>query len=144
MADKKTFYMRTDQARESAIAMIRNLPLDEAKPMMVTVAPFAKVRGLDANAYYWLRLGEVSAQAWMEGRQYSAECWHEFMRRNVMPEQITTKDGETRSKWAELPDGSLSVISTTQLEKRSFADYVTAVEAFGAALGVQFSERPLV
>jgi hypothetical protein len=140
--DKKTFYMRTPQARESAIAMIRNLPLSEDKPLMVTVAPFAKVRGLDANAYYWLRLGEIADQAWLEGRQYSAEIWHEYARRNIMPEQVTTKDGETRSKWAELPDGTLSVISTTQLEKRSFADYVTSVEAFAAALGVQFSERP--
>jgi hypothetical protein len=139
---KKTFYMRNDQARESAIAMIRNLPLDDARPMMVTVAPFAKVRGLDANAYYWLRLGEISAQAWLDGKQYSAEIWHEYARRNIMPDEIRTKDGETRSKWAELPDGTATVISTTQLEKRSFADYVTAVEAFAAALGVQFSERP--
>ena len=59
-----------------------------------------------------------------------------------MPETIVTKDGETRSKWEEVPDGDAVVISTTKLERRCFAEYPTAVEAFGASLGVQFSANP--
>ena len=59
-----------------------------------------------------------------------------------MPEKVTTKDGEVRSKWIEVPSGDPIVISTAQLERRCFAEYTTAVEAFGAGLGVQFHATP--
>lgn len=139
---KRPFVLRSEAVRDSLIAVIRNLPIDESKPLQVVVSEETKQRGLDANAYYWVRAGEIADQAWLEGRQYSAEIWHEYFRRNVMADEITLKDGTVRSKWIELPDGSLTVVSTTQLERKCFATYVTMVEAFGASLGVRYSERP--
>lgn len=143
MTDKRTFYMRSDQARESAIALIRNLPLDDKRPMMVTVQDFKRQRGLDANAYYWLRLGEIAEQAYLEGKRYNSDCWHEYAKRMLMPDEVTLKDGTVCSKWVELPDGSLTVVSTSQLERKCFSEYTTIVESFGSNLGVHFSERPL-
>ena len=127
-----------DQQREIARAAILNAP----DGVEVVIRDPVKARGLDANGYYWLRLGEIAEQAWLVGRQYSKEVWHHYAGQNLMPEQVTTKDGEVRSKWIEVPSGDPIVISTTRLERRCFADYTTAVEAFGASLGVQFSANP--
>lgn len=128
--------------RDLAIAAIGNAPIDPLRPLEVVIREEVKARGLDQNGLYWLRLGEIADQAWLRGRQYSKEVWHHYAGQNIMPEEITTKDGEVRSKWEDSPDGKPTVISTTRLEKRCFADYTTAVEAFGAGLGVQFSANP--
>lgn len=128
--------------RDIAVALLMNVPLDPDKPLLVTVGEEPKKRGLDQNGYMWIRLTEIAEQAWFDGKQFSKDCWHEYARQNIMPEQITTKDGEVRSKWVEMPSGDPTVISTTMLEKKCFADYCTAIEAFGASLGVMFSDNP--
>ena len=127
-----------DPQKEIACAAIHNAPTG----LEVVIREPVKVRGLDQNGLYWLRLGEIAEQAWLGGRQYSKEVWHHYAGINLMPEQITTKDGETQSKWVEVPSGNPIVISTTQLERKCFAEYTTIVEAFGASLGVQFSVNP--
>ncbi len=129
-------------AAEVLARLLPSLPIDAKHPIEVVVQDEPRKRGLDQNGYYWLRIGEVAASAWTDGRQFNSDCWHEYMKRNVMPEIITDKEGVQRSKWAELPDGTLSVISTTELEKGCFANFCTMVEAFGASLGVEFSADP--
>lgn len=119
-------------------AMISNAP----DGIEIVAREPVKVRGLDANGYYWLRLGEIAEQAWFAGKQFNTDIWHEYCKREIMPDTITTKDGEERSKWIDMPKGLPVVISTTQLDKKSFAEYTTAVEAFGASLGVLFSANP--
>lgn len=135
---KRTIVIKSDQQKELACAAVRNAPAG----VEVVIREPVRVRGLDANGYYWMRLGEISEQAWLGGRQYSKEVWHHYAGINLMPEEVTTKGGEIRSKWVEVPSGDPIVISTTQLERRCFAEYTTAVEAFGASLGVQFSANP--
>lgn len=126
----------------NAKSLLGNVPIYTDSPLELLIQEQSKKRGLDANAYYWMRLGEIAKSAWLDGHQYNADCWHEYAKRNIMPEVVTTKDGEQRSKWAELPDGSLTVISTTELEKGCFANYTTMCEAFGASLGVEYSADP--
>ena len=146
-SDRPTFATRKiilvgEAQKALIIAAISNAPIDPLRPLEVLLREEVKARGLDQNGLYWKRLGEIAEQAWFGGRQYSKEVWHEYAGRNIMPEQITTKTGEVRSKWEQSPDGKPCVISTTQLERRCFADYTTAVEAFGSGLGVQFSVNP--
>ena len=88
-----------------------------------------------------MRLHEIAEQGWFQGRLYSADVWHEYAKKHIMPEEIITKDGEIRSKWVESPDGSRVVISATQLAKACFAEYTEMVEAFGAGLGVRYKEK---
>jgi hypothetical protein len=130
------------QQLQNALALLPNLPLDATKPLELVIREEVKARKLDQNGYYWLRLGEIAAHAWFHGRQFSADVWHEFMKREVMPEEITTKDGVVRSKWEVMPNGDRTPISTTLLERGCFAEYTTAVEAFGAGLGVEYSANP--
>ena len=126
---------------DSLTFLIPNLPLDKDNPLEVTIREQVKQRGLDQNGLYWLRLREIAEQGWFQGRLYSAEIWHEYAKKHIMPEEIVTKDGEIRSKWLDTPDGEPVVISTTQLAKGCFAEYTQLVEVFGAELGVRFKER---
>jgi hypothetical protein len=144
MRDKyktRTIILIGEMQRNTAISVIQNAPIDPIAPLEVVIREQVKARGLDANGYYWLRIGEIAEQGWFNGKRYSKEVWHDYAKKHIMNEEIVTKDGEIRSKWEETPDGGMSVISTTLLDKRCFAEYVTAVEAFGCELGVMFSEK---
>lgn len=140
--ETRKFLLSKQTAVDGALGLIRNLPIDPDRPLEVVVREPVKGRSLDANAYYWLRLGEIAQQAFIDGKQFDSEVWHTYLKRNVMPEQVTLKDGSVRSKWVEQPDGELDVISTTKLEKSCFHDYTLCVEVFGAELGVRFSANP--
>lgn len=132
--------LRSETQRATLMNLIPHLPLDNDHPLEIIIREQVKARGLDANGYYWMRIGEIAEQAWLDGRQYSKEAWHEYAKNHLMPEMITTKSGETRGKWETVPNGGMSVISTTQLDRKTFADYTAAVEALGTSLGVRFSE----
>jgi hypothetical protein len=139
----KTIILVGEVQKNTAILLIQQAPIDPVHPVEVVIRDQVKARKLDQNGYYWLRIGEIAAQAWIDGRQFSADTWHEYMKREVMPEEITTKNGVTRSKWEFMPNGERTVLSTTLLERGCFAEYTTAVEAFGASMGVQFSASPM-
>lgn len=142
----RTFRLVAEDVRGRLISAIRHLPIDEIRPLEVVVREHKPQRNNDQNALYWSLLGEISAQAWIEGRQYSPEVLHEYMKRELLPEDkpppdpAEVRDGYT--KWAYDPAGERVLIgSTTMLTVRGFANLITAVEAFGANLGVQFSAR---
>lgn len=139
---ERKFLLSTQDVRDRAVALIGNLPLDEIRPLELVIREKVDARKLSQNNYMWMRLGEIAEQAYFEGRRFASDIWHEHCRREVMPEEITTKDGIVRSKWIELPRGGTTIISTTELEKKCFADYCTMIEAFGASLGVKFSANP--
>lgn len=134
-----------DQQRNSALARLRHVPIDPEKPLEVIIREEVKMRGLDSNARMWAGpLKDIAEQAYIEGRAYSAEVWHEYFKKEYLPEEFDaelTKDGYR--KWAVAPDGARVLVgSTTQLTVKGFAEYITQVEAFGAGLGVQFSASP--
>lgn len=139
---KMTFLIRSDQQKEILVSKIANLPVDEDQPIQIVVSEQTKARGLDQNGLMWLRIGEIAAQGWINNRQYDKDCWHEYLGKNEMPEEVELKDGTICSKWVEQIDGSMKVISTTLLSARCFAEYVTIIEAFGSSLGVLFSANP--
>lgn len=142
---KRRFELRTEQARESAIVLIRNLPLHDSKPMTVTVEEFRKPRKNEQNALMWSGpLKDISEQAFLEGRQYSAEVWSHYLKVQLLPEEC---DPELclagYEKWDYDPAGERVLVgSTTKLTVKGFAQHLEAIYAFGASLGVNFSESP--
>lgn len=132
------------QQLNSALARLQHVPIDPEKPLEVIIREEVKMRGLDANAYYWMRLTEIADQAYIDGRAYSSEVWHEYFKKEYLPEEFDpemTREGYR--KWAVAPDGARVLIgSTTQLTVKGFAEYITQIEAFGAGLGVLFSASP--
>lgn len=139
---KMTVLIRSEIQKELLVSKISNLPVDDDHPIQIVISEKTKARGLDQNGLMWLRIGEISDQGWINERQYSKECWHEYLGKNEMPEEVELKDGTICSKWVEQIDGGMKVISTTLLSARCFAEYVTIIEAFGCSLGVMFSANP--
>ena len=73
--------------RETAIAMLNNLPLDAEHPLEIVAREEVKVRKQSANDAMWAgALKDIAEQAWLNKRQYSAEVWHEHFKREYLPE----------------------------------------------------------
>jgi hypothetical protein len=93
----------------------------------------------------WVRLHEIAEQVWIDGRQFTAETWHEHIKRMLLPEE----DGPGKccrkgyKKWDFLPNGEKVLIgSTNGLTTFGKHEYQVQLEAFGAELGVMFSIDP--
>lgn len=85
-------------------------------------------RSRKQNRRYWGRgvLAQIAEQAAPGGRLYSAEHWHEFMKRKFIGVE-------------ELPDGSVIGKSSTSLTTGEFCEFSDQVEAYAAQeLGVMF------
>ena len=98
------------------------------KPMAVELAEEKKKRSLAQNRRYWQILNQISDQAYIEGRQYSQECFHEVAKRKFIG-------------CLDLPGGGTIGMSTTDLSTGEFKTYCDQVEAWAASeLGCQFVE----
>lgn len=135
-----------DLQRESAIAAIRNAPIDADKPLECVIREEVKARKPDQNALMWVGpLRDIAEQGYVEGRTFSAEVWHEHFKREYLPEEFDPelcKDGYR--KWDYTPKGERVLVgSTTDLTVRGFALYLKQVEAYAQMeLGVQFHANP--
>ncbi len=138
--------LRTEQQREIAIRALATAPLDADRPLELLLREEQKTRGLDANARMWAGpLADIEMQAYVNGRTYSAEVWHEHFKRELLPEDfdpLQCKDGY--QKWDYTPAGERVLIgSTTQLTPRGFANYLHKLEAYAVSeLGVQLHASP--
>ena len=104
------------------------------KPLSAVFAPYRKTRSNEQNALMWVWLGQIERDAWVGGRQYDAETWHEHCKRTFYPELNAKGD----DKWKLLPNGDrICIASTTRLNVTEMSEYMTAIEAWAATdLGV--------
>lgn len=142
----RPFILSTATIRERAAAAVANAPIDPLRPLLVTIGENKEKRADEQNRYYWQRLNEIAAQAWIDNRQFSAETLHEYFKRELLPEDEAHEPEDVRTnyrKWTFDPAGERVLVgSTTMLTVRGFARYTEAVEAFGSSLGVEFSANP--
>lgn len=149
----RTIRLTGPRQLETALALLPHVPLDDERPLQLVVREEPKQRGLDANARMWAGpLADIAGQAWLRGRKFSDEVWHEFFKREYLPDDATmspeelaehVKDPEAYRKWDIDPAGERVLVgSTTELTPRGFAIYLQQIEAYGAELGVQFSASP--
>lgn len=139
------------QQLEAALTLLRNLPLGAGLEVVFRKA--VKQRTLDQNAAMWAGpLRDIAEQAWIDGRQFTAEVWHEWYKREYLPDEsrlsheeleLRVKNPDTYRKWDIDPGGNRVLVgSTTQLTKFGFGEYLQKVEAHGASLGVLYSANP--
>lgn len=84
------------------------------------------------NRRYWGKgvLSQIAEQAVVNGKQFSAEVWHEHFKRKFIGVE-------------ELPDGSVRGKSSTKLTTVQFSEFCAQVEAYAATeLGVTFYDLP--
>lgn len=136
-AMNRTIILRSESARESALRAIANLPLDPVFALHINEYK-AKLTS-EQRSLYWIRLKEVSEQAFIDGRRYDDETLHIYCKHKFLPE--VSASGV--QKWADMPGGGRSLkMSTNDLNTKEFSDYFTQVEAWGAELGVMYSANP--
>lgn len=81
-------------------------------------------RSLDQNKRMWALLQDIADNAWIDGRQFSKDAWHEHFRAMFLPK-------------IESPSGDYPV-STASLTVREFTDYINRVESYAATeLGLE-------
>jgi hypothetical protein len=140
----KTIHLVGDMQKATARLLIDQAPVDPMQPIEVVIREKQKVRKPDANALMWAGpLSDISEQAYVNGRTYSPEVWHELYKRKYLPEEYDSElCKEGYRKWDIAPDGKRILVgSTTQLTVKGFALYLEQVYADGASMGVQFHER---
>lgn len=141
----RPFLLRDERVRDTLVAAVRNLPLDAMYPLEVVIREPVKGRKLSQNAAMWAgALRDISEQAWVQGRRHSAEVWADFFKRELLPEDFNPEMcKEGYRKWDIDPGGDRILIgSTTQLTVKGFSEYLMAMEAYGASLGVLFTASP--
>lgn len=136
--------------RETAISILQNAPLDANKPLEMILREEQKIRKMDSNACMWAcQLKCISEQAYVNGRTYSAEVWHEHAKEMFLPETFQSPEHQAEivkegyRKYDTSPGGKRILVgSTTELTVKGFAIYLQQLEAFGANLGVIYSANP--
>jgi len=93
---------------------------ENKKPLVVTVSEYKAKRSTEQNKYYWSILNQIAGEAWINGKQFSADAWHELFKRQFIGIE-------------ELPNGDKAGISTTSLNVGEFAGYLSEVERYASA-----------
>lgn len=139
----RTIVLIDEQRRKIAISMVENMPIGTE----VVARAKKTTRTIDQNALMWAGpLHDIATQGWVNGRQFSAEAWHEHFKREFLPEandpeiERLVKNVDTWRKWGTTPGGERILEgSTGALTKYGFSCYIEQIYAFGAGIGVLFS-----
>lgn len=130
----REFQLRSPSIWTNVLAFVKanaKACLEKGEPLRVIVTSDEKKRNAEQNRFYWgVALRDISEQAWIDGKQFDKDAWHEYFSRKFgVCEDLTLPDGEiiTRRK------------STTQMNVGEFSTYVNQVQAWAANhLGVEF------
>ncbi len=119
---------------------------DDGHVLAVRLYEYKDQRTLEQQGLMWIRLGEIAAQAWVGGRQYPDDVWHEHAKREFLPDEEgpTKRARKGYRKWDYLPNMDRVLVgSTTGLTTFGMAEYMTQILAYGSTeLGVHFAPTP--
>jgi len=113
---------------------------DRGTPLRVIVAEKMASRSMEAHRFMWADvLEQIAQQACIAGQWFSAESFHEWLKREYLPEVCS----KGVPKWHYHGDGTRSLaMSTTDLDTEEFSDYTLRIQAHAASeWGVVFYDR---
>lgn len=129
----RTFILRDDRAANALYATLKanwRAMAEQGKPLAVEVREHKDKRSAAANRYYWSLLRFIAGNAWLAGKRYGDEAWHEHFKR-------------THLGLIDLPGGGTIGISTASLNVSEFADYIRKVEQYATnELGLELPANP--
>lgn len=130
----KTIILRGDVQANSLWSFLKHnwrAMADAGKPLAVSITEAKSKRSTDQNRRYWALVTEIAEQAWVDGKQFSKEVWHEHLARKFgVCKEIT------------LPDGEIVLVreSTGDMDVQTFTAYMTRIEVYAAQdLGIELS-----
>ncbi|MFM0630748.1 recombinase [Paraburkholderia xenovorans] len=132
----REFTLRDGGVWSSLVAFVKsNAPAfaDKGTPLRVIITEEETDRLDEQIRYYFgVVVKTIAEQAWIEGRQFSKEAWHEELAKMFLPtREITTPSGELVLKRSSIARGQISLKRMTKFTKD--------VEAYASTdLGVVF------
>ena len=107
---------------------------EQGTPLAVRVYEYAAKASDEQRALIWIVMGQIADQAWVKGRQFDAETWHEHAKRLLLPEETA----KGKKKWRVLPDGTRALaMGTEDLSRKEKTVYIDSLLAWAAAeLGI--------
>lgn len=96
--------------------------MGEGAAYELVLRPMKSKRSIEQNKRYHALLRDLAAVAWIDGRQYSKDAWHEWAKREFIG-------------WEDTPGGGQIGISTTTLTIEQFGDFMLKIEEWAAANG---------
>jgi hypothetical protein len=82
-----TFVLREETHAQALWSFLKNnwnVMAWEGKPLAVTVSEHKAKRSAEQNKLYWSRLNEIAEQAWIDGKRFSADAWHEYYKQKFI------------------------------------------------------------
>jgi hypothetical protein len=131
---QKTITLRGESNAQQLWAFLKanwRAMADQGKPLAVSITEAKSKRTIDQNKRHWAIVTEVAEQAWIDGKQFSKEAWHEHLADMFAPKQeITLPTGEIK----------LKRLSTSEMNVAEFSAFMTKIEVFAAQeLGLELS-----
>ncbi|UWX68840.1 recombination protein NinB [Burkholderia gladioli] len=130
----REFVIRNGGIWSNVVAFVRanaKVFADRGEPLRVIVTAEERQRNAAQNRLYWgAILRSIAEQAWVEGRQFDKDAWHEYFARLYgVSDELTLPDGEI----------ILRRKSTSQMSVGEFSTYLNQIQAYAAnTLGVEF------
>lgn len=133
----KTFVLRSEDQCLRLGAFIKSnasAMVEQGTPLAVRVYEYVPRASDEQRALIWIVMGQIASEAWVKGRQFDAETWHEHAKRLLLPEETA----KGTAKWRILPDGSRALaMGTEDLDRKEKSAYIDALLAWAAAdLGI--------
>lgn len=124
---ENVFYKLTkDNKRPLMTTIYNNLGvwLESNAELEVCIRPYNSKRSIEQNRRLWKIYGELADKAWVNGRRYSAETWHEYCKGMFLGYELKA-----------MPDGTeiKTPISTTTLNTAEMTDYQNRLQAWAAS-----------
>lgn len=120
-----SYKLTKDNKRPLMTTIYNNLGawLESNAELEVCIRPYNSKRSIEQNRRLWKIYGELADKAWVNGRRYSAETWHEYCKGMFLGYELKA-----------MPDGSelKTPISTTTLNTAEMTDYQNRLQAWAA------------
>jgi hypothetical protein len=130
----REFQLRSPSSWAQVVAFVKanaKACIERGEPLRLTFTSDEGKRHAVQNKFLWgVVYRDISEQAWVNGRQFDKDTWHEYFARMFgVSDELTLPDGEIIMRRK----------STAQMTVGEFSTYVNQVQAWAANhLGVEF------
>lgn len=105
---------------------------DQGKPLAVSITEAKSKRTLSQNNFHWHRMEYLQDNAWVDGRQFHKDGWHEYF-----------ADKYAAKREVVMPDGEVKLVrqSTSEMNVEEFSAFCTKIDVYCAqTLGIDLGE----
>ena len=116
-----SFILRDANVRERAIERLRMLNLNGEEPWAVFIAPYKRIRTLEANALYWAIVGKIC-----DATGHSKNVIHTLLKKEALGVELAEVNGKVVE----------AVKSSAKCDRGEFSELVEHAHELAAGLGV--------